>query len=76
MAGISFVVTVHDMRDVPPAVLGAIFTQEGDFARVYAFIADGSRDDSTPLRRPNLDVSSVPEAAPAETVLHGAIGQG
>jgi glycosyltransferase involved in cell wall biosynthesis len=46
MTGVSFVVTVYNKARFLPAVLGAIFAQEGDFAREYIFIDDGSRDDS------------------------------
>jgi len=46
MTGVSFVVTVYNKAVFLPAVLGAIFAQEGDFAREFVFIDDGSRDDS------------------------------
>lgn len=46
MTGVSFVVTVYNKARFLPAVLGAIFAQEGDFDREYILIDDGSRDDS------------------------------
>jgi len=46
MTGVSFVVTVYNKASFLPAVLDAIFRQEGDFAREHIFIDDGSRDDS------------------------------
>ncbi len=46
MTGVSFVVTVYNKARFLPSVLSAIFAQEGDFAREYILIDDGSRDDS------------------------------
>ncbi|MDE2227645.1 MAG: glycosyltransferase family 2 protein [Alphaproteobacteria bacterium] len=46
MTGVSFIVTVYNKAVFLPAVLGAIFAQEGDFAREFIIIDDGSRDDS------------------------------
>jgi len=46
MTGVSFVVTVYNKARFLPAVLGAIFAQEGDFDREYVLIDDGSTDDS------------------------------
>jgi hypothetical protein len=74
MAEIFFVAAVHGIRDVLPAVLGAVFAHES--FRAPAPSSPPPRDDSTPLRRPNLEMSSVLEMASAETVSHGAIGQG
>jgi len=46
MTGISFVVTVYNKVPYLPAVLDALFGQEGDFAREYIFVDDGSTDGS------------------------------
>lgn len=46
MTGVSFVVTVYNKARFLPAVLGAIFAQEGDFAREIVIVDDGSTDDS------------------------------
>jgi glycosyltransferase involved in cell wall biosynthesis len=49
MKGVSFVVTVYNKAAFLPAVLGAIFAQEGDFAREFVIIDDGSTDGSYDL---------------------------
>lgn len=49
MTGVSFVVTVYNKARFLPAVLGAIFAQEGDFAREIIIVDDGSTDDSAAL---------------------------
>ncbi|MGH7000310.1 MAG: glycosyltransferase [Stellaceae bacterium] len=46
MTGVSFVVTVYNKAPYLPAVVDAIFGQEGDFAREIVFVDDGSTDDS------------------------------
>jgi len=49
MNGVSFVVTVYNKAEFLPAVLGAVFTQEGDFTREFVVIDDGSTDGSYDL---------------------------
>ncbi|MDE2165848.1 MAG: glycosyltransferase family 2 protein [Alphaproteobacteria bacterium] len=49
MTGVSFVVTVYNKAAYLPAVLSAIFAQEGDFAREVIVVDDGSTDDSPGL---------------------------
>lgn len=49
--GVAFVVPVYDKAFCLPAVLAAIRAQQGDFAREYVFVDDGSRDDSVELLR-------------------------
>ena len=49
MTGVSTVVTVYNKAPYLPAVLGAIFAQDGDFEREYVFIDDGSTDGSGDL---------------------------
>lgn len=72
MTGVSFVVTVYNKARFLPAVLGAIFAQEGDFAREYVFIDDGSRDDSVAVMerlcagRPNVRIIRQANAGPAK----------
>jgi len=72
MTGVSFVVTVYNKARFLPAVLGAIFAQEGDFAREYIFIDDGSRDDSVAVMerlcagRPNVRIIRQANAGPAK----------
>jgi Glycosyl transferase family 2 len=46
MTGISTIVTVYNKAPYLPAVLGALFGQEGDFTREYIFVDDGSTDGS------------------------------
>jgi len=46
MTGVSFIVTVYNKAPYLPAVVNAIFAQEGDFEREVFFIDDGSTDDS------------------------------
>ena len=46
MTGVSFVVTVYNKARFLPAVLNALFAQEGDFEREFIFIDDGSTDES------------------------------
>jgi glycosyltransferase involved in cell wall biosynthesis len=46
MTGVSFVVTVYNKAPYLPAVVNAIFAQEGDFEREVVFVDDGSTDDS------------------------------
>jgi glycosyltransferase involved in cell wall biosynthesis len=72
MTGVSFVVTVYNKARFLPAVLGAIFAQEGDFAREYIFIDDGSHDDSVAVMerlcagRPNVRIIRQANAGPAK----------
>lgn len=72
MSGVSFVVTVYNKAHFLPAVLGAIFAQEGDFEREYVFIDDGSRDDSVAVMerlcagRPNARIIRQANAGPAK----------
>ena len=49
MTGVSFVVTVYNKEPFLPGVLGALFAQEGDFARDYVIVDDGSTDGSYAL---------------------------
>jgi hypothetical protein len=49
MTGVSFVVTVYNKEPFLPGVLGALFAQEGDFAREYVIVDDGSTDGSYAL---------------------------
>jgi len=49
MTGVSFVVTVYNKAPFLPAVLGAIFAQEGDFARQVIVVDDGSTDASAAI---------------------------
>jgi glycosyltransferase involved in cell wall biosynthesis len=46
VTGVSFIVPVYNKAAYVPAVLDAIFAQEGDFEREYIFVDDGSTDDS------------------------------
>ena len=46
MTGVSFVVPVFNKAPYLPAVLAAIFGQEGDFVREVVVVDDGSTDDS------------------------------
>ncbi|MDE2227646.1 MAG: glycosyltransferase family 2 protein [Alphaproteobacteria bacterium] len=46
MTGVSFIVPVWNKAIYLPAVLNAIFAQEGDFARELIVVDDGSTDDS------------------------------
>lgn len=46
MTGVSFIVTVYNKAPYIPAVINAIFAQEGDFEREVFIIDDGSTDDS------------------------------
>lgn len=46
MTGVSFVVTVYNKAPYLPAVVDAIFGQQGDFAREIVFVDDGSTDES------------------------------
>ncbi|MDE2167762.1 MAG: glycosyltransferase family 2 protein [Alphaproteobacteria bacterium] len=46
MTGVSFVVPVYNKAPYLPAVLNAIFTQEGDFTREIIIVDDGSTDGS------------------------------
>lgn len=46
MIGVSFVVTVYNKAPYLPAVVDAIFGQQGDFAREIVFVDDGSTDES------------------------------
>lgn len=72
MSGISFVVTVYNKARFLPAVLSAIFAQEGDFGREYVFIDDGSRDDSVAVMerfsagRSNVRIIRQANAGPAK----------
>ena len=72
MTGVSFVVTIYNKARFLPAVLGAIFGQEGDFAREYIFIDDGSRDDSVAVMerlcagRSNVRIIRQANAGPAK----------
>ncbi|MDE2167761.1 MAG: glycosyltransferase family 2 protein [Alphaproteobacteria bacterium] len=72
MTGVSFVVTVYNKARFLPAVLGAIFAQEGDFAREHVFIDDGSRDESVEVMerlcagRPNVRIIRQANAGPAK----------
>lgn len=47
MTGVSFVVPVYNKAPYLPAVLNAIFNQEGDFAREIVIVDDGSTDESS-----------------------------
>lgn len=49
MTGVSFVVTVYNKAPYLPAVVAALFDQEGDFAREIIFVDDGSTDGSGAL---------------------------
>jgi Glycosyl transferase family 2 len=49
MTGVSFIVTVYNKAPYLPAVLGAIFAQEGDFDREIIVVDDGSTDGSGAL---------------------------
>ncbi len=46
MTGVSFIVTVYNKAPYLPAVVNAIFAQEGDFAREIIVVDDGSTDES------------------------------
>lgn len=46
MTGVSFIVTVYNKRPFLPDVLAAIYAQQGDFAREYVIVDDGSTDGS------------------------------
>ena len=46
MTGVSFVVTVYNKKPHLPRVLKGLFGQEGDFAREFIIIDDGSTDGS------------------------------
>lgn len=46
MSGVSFVVSVYNKAPYLPAVLNAIFNQEGDFTREIVIVDDGSTDES------------------------------
>lgn len=46
MTGVSFIVTIYNKAPYLPAVLNAIFAQEGDFEREIVVVDDGSTDDS------------------------------
>jgi glycosyltransferase involved in cell wall biosynthesis len=77
MIGVSFVVTVYNKARFLPAVLDAIFRQEGDFAREYIFIDDGSRDDSIAVMerlcggRSNVRIIRQANAGPAKATNAG-----
>ena len=45
-AGISFVVTVYNKRPFLPQMVAGLAAQQGDFAREYIFVDDGSTDGS------------------------------
>ena len=47
--GVSFIVPVYNKAKYLPQVLDAIRDQQGDFAREYVFVNDGSTDDSLQL---------------------------
>lgn len=44
--GVSYVITVYNKRPFLPAVIAGLKAQEGDFAREFIFIDDGSSDGS------------------------------
>lgn len=46
MTGVSFIITVYNKAAYLPGVLEAIFGQQGDFAREFVIVDDGSTDDS------------------------------
>lgn len=46
MTGVSFIVTVYNKEPYLPAVVNALFAQEGDFAREIIVVDDGSTDGS------------------------------
>lgn len=72
MTGVSFVVTVYNKARFLPAVLAAIFAQEGDFDREYVLIDDGSQDDSVAVMerlcagRGNVRILRQANAGPAK----------
>lgn len=51
MDGVSFIVTVYNKRPFLPAVLAAIYGQQGEFGREYVFVDDGSTDGSLEFLR-------------------------
>src|SRR5215472_17756040 len=72
MTGVSFVVTVYNKACFLPAVLAAIFAQEGDFDRECVLIDDGSQDDSVAVMerlcagRGNVRILRQANAGPAK----------
>lgn len=48
---VSFVVTIYNKAKYLPAVLDAIAAQQGDFARQFVFVDDGSTDGSLAILR-------------------------
>lgn len=72
MTGVSFVVTVYNKARFLPAVLTAIFAQEGDFERECVLIDDGSQDDSVAVMerlcagRRNVRILRQANAGPAK----------
>jgi len=47
--GVSYVVTVYNKAQFLPATVAALLSQEGDFAREFIFVDDGSTDGSAEL---------------------------
>jgi glycosyltransferase involved in cell wall biosynthesis len=78
MTGVSYIVTAYNKAPYLPAVLEAIFKQEGDFERELIVVDDGSDDDSLAVCRAiaaghdNFTVITQPNAGPAIATNKGA----
>ena len=78
MTGVSYIVTAYNKAPFLPAVLQAIFDQDGDFERELIVVDDGSDDDSLSVCRAiaaghdNITVVTQPNAGPAIATNKGA----
>jgi glycosyltransferase involved in cell wall biosynthesis len=77
MSRVSFVTTVHNKAAALPFLVAGLAAQEGDFAREFMFVDDGSTDGSADLLRELtrgwLDVTIVqqPNSGPAAALNSG-----
>ncbi len=68
---ISYVVTLYNKARYLPQVVAALAQQQGDFAREFIFVDDGSADDTLALLRglttdlPNTTILTQPNQGPA-----------
>lgn len=51
MPSVSYVVTIHNKAPALPYLIAGLAAQEGDFAREFIFVNDGSTDDSLAVLR-------------------------